>query len=421
MNEEFLHYIWQYALYDSADLVTTCGKSIEVVFAGRYNRDAGPDFLEARLNIDGVLWVGHVEIHINASDWTVHKHHKDPAYNPVILHVVNKANIQIMNSLGVLILGTELKIQAKFFSRYQDLISELRPIPCGMRWQNLSAVKVESAIVAMGIERMESRMKGLGIILKDNRGGWRELFLQIISRGFGFGKNQHSMEVLGKAINPIWVEKHYANLFQLESIFFGQAGMIPERHNNPYLNALSTEYNYLSRKYNMIQPLGLRWKYLRMRPGNFPPVRLAQLCSFLHEKQNIIDQCLDIGSSEDFNKIDINTSGYWKSHYDMDKEFAGKVPEMGESSKLLLMINIFLPLKSFYSRSKGDSDAIEFWLDQLERLPPENNRVTRQWEEIGFRIPNAFYSQSFLFIYRNYCVEKKCLACKIGQLILGRK
>lgn len=419
MKEEFLHYIWRYALYDSSLMLTTCGKSIEVIFAGQYNRDAGPDFLEAKLLIDNMLWVGHVEIHINSSDWLNHNHHLDPAYNPVILHVVTNANVDILNSAGVAIPTMELKIQEQFYNSYQELIAELRPIPCGYKWQNLSPVKVENAIVAMGIERIETRMNSLGIILNDNRGGWRELFLQTLCRGFGFGKNQHSMEALGKTINPVWVEKHNNNLFQLESIFFGQAGMLKEKPGNSYLSALLTEYKYLSRKYNMIQPLGLRWKYLRMRPGNFPPVRIAQLCSFLSGKENLIDQCLDIARSDELKKIDIKPSFYWKTHYDFDKVISGFMPEMGADSKLLLMINVFLPLNGFFNHSNGESDAIESWLDQLEKLPPENNNVTRQWEEIGFRIPNAFYSQSFLFIFRNYCIEKRCLECRIGQLIFG--
>ncbi len=414
-----MHYIWRYALYNSSDLVTTSGKTIQVISPGNYNRDAGPDFLEAKLMIDNILWVGHVEIHINSRDWEYHKHQFDPAYDPVILHVVYTADKQVRNSAGIDIPTAELKINPGFFSRYQQLLAELKPIPCGQRWQDISPVKVENAIVSMGVERMEERMKSLSIKLRENRGGWKELFLQTICRGFGFGKNHHPMEILGRSVNPGWVERHYANLFQLESMFFGQSGMLPERHSDPYLAAMRTEYNYLCRKYNMIQPLGLRWKYLRMRPGNFPPIRLAQLCSFLSVGQNLVDRSLEIACSTELKELEIQTSAYWKSHYDIGKKSSGIVPNIGESSKLLLMINVFLPLNGFFNDRNGVSDAIESWLDQLEKLPAEDNRVIRQWEEIGFRIPNAFYSQSFFFIYRNYCTQKKCIACKIGQLILG--
>ncbi len=414
-----MHYIWRYALYDSSDLFTTCGKIISVINPGQYNRDAGPDFLEAKLMIDKVLWVGHVEIHVNSRDWEYHKHQLDPAYDPVVLHVVYTADKQVRNSVGTLIPTVELKINPDFFARYQQLLAELKPIPCGLRWQDLSPVKVENAVVAMGVERMEKRMEGFYMKLKENRGAWKELFLQTICRGFGFGKNHHPMEILGKSINPIWLEKHYANLFQLESLFFGQSGLLPEQHSDAYLAALRTEYNYLKRKYNMNPPLGIRWKYLRMRPGNFPAVRLAQLCSFIHEEHNLIDRSLEIAASSKLNEIEIHTSSYWKSHYDIDKKSSRMVPDMGDSSKLLLMINVFLPLNGFFNDRNGASNAIESWLEQLEQLPAENNRVTRQWQDIGFRIPNAFYSQSFFYIYRDYCVAKKCLACKIGQLILG--
>ncbi len=156
-----------------------------------------------------------------------------------------------------------------------------------------------------------------------------------------------------------------------------------------------------------------------MRPGNFPPLRIAQLCSFFHEKNGIIDESLEIAKTGDLKKISIHPSSYWQTHYDIGKESSASVPLMGESSKLLLMINCFFPLSGFYNSQKGDKEAIESWLDQLEGLPAENNSVTRRWEKIGFNIPNAFYSQAFFYIYRNFCVEKKCLACKLGQLILG--
>lgn len=419
MKEEFLHYIWRYSLYDSSKLISTCGKPVKVVFPGRYNHDAGPDFLESRLYIDNVLWVGHVEIHVNAGDWYSHGHQDDPAYDPVILHVVNNPNKEVENSMGVKIPALALNISSEYYEQYKSLMSELNPIPCGSRWRDFSPVKVESAIVSMGISRMEERIESLSLSLAENRGGMKELFLQTISRGFGFGKNQNPMELLGKSIKPLWLEKHKGNLFQLESIFLGQSGFIPERNKDPYLAATRSEYNYLKQKYNMVQPLGLRWKYLRMRPGNFPPLRIAQLCSFLIEKNNIIDESLKISKTCNPDDIPISPSSYWQTHYDIGKETSGLVPTMGKSSKFLLMINCFFPLSSFYNFQKGDKEAFESWLDQLERLPPENNSVTRRWEEIGFHIPNAFYSQAFLFIYRNYCVEKKCLACKLGQLILG--
>jgi len=419
MSEEFLHYIWKYGLYSSSDLLTTCGKRIKVVNPGHYNMDAGPDFLEAKLVIDNVIWVGHVEIHVYASDWYHHKHQLDPAYDPVILHAVKHSDRQVSNSAGLFIPTTELKFKPEFYSRYQQLLTELNPIPCGSKWQDLSPVKVENAIIAMGIERLEERMKGLAVKLKENRGGWKELFLQTICRGFGFGKNQHPMETLGRSIKPLWVEKHHSNLFQLESIFFGQAGLLPERSRDQYLTALHTEYNYLKRKYNMIQPVGLGWKYLRMRPGNFPTLRIAQLCSFLHNKQDLVERSLNIVSLPAISGIEVRPSSYWQNHFDMGKKSPAIIPPMGESSKLLLMINVFLPLNGFYNFQKGEKDAIEAWLDQLEKLPAENNRVIRQWKELGFRVPNAFYSQSFFYIYRSYCTKKKCLVCRIGQLILG--
>jgi len=270
MNEEFLHYLWKYGLYKTSELLTTGGNAIKVISPGQHNQDAGPDFLEAKLIIDNVTWVGHVEIHVKASDWNNHKHQLDPAYDPVVLHVVKTADKMVSTSAGFTVPTTVIEFNPEFYSRYKDLLAELHPIPCGTKWQDLSPVKVENAIVTMGVEGLEARKKYLEKRLKENRGGWKELFLQIICRGFGFGKNQHPMETLAQSINPIWVQKHNTNLFQLESMFFGQAGFIPDRNRDVYSKALQTEYKYLGRKYNMLKPVGLRWKYLRMRPGNFP-------------------------------------------------------------------------------------------------------------------------------------------------------
>jgi hypothetical protein len=420
MKEEFLHYIWQYGLYDSKALQTTCGKAVEVLYPGRYNADAGPDFLEARLLIDKVLWIGHVEIHIRSNDWRHHGHQDDPAYDTVILHAVFEYNEEVRNSYGSIIPALLLKFNMEYFTKYLELVNEIRAIPCGTRWQDHSPVKIENAIISMGVGRMQWRMEKMSSILHENKGGMKELFIQVLSRGFGFGKNQEPMEILGRSISPVWLEKHISNLFQLESIFFGQAGFIPEIKSDTYISALRTEYAYLGRKYNMIQPAGLRWKFLRMRPGNFPAIRLAQLSSFLHEKKDFIDDILQIASIGTTDNIETHTSSYWRNHYAPGKKAASAIPEMGENSRLLIMINAILPLSAFFNKYNRMDDRLESWLEKLENLPPEENNVCRKWEESGFRIPNAFYSQSFLHIYREFCVKRKCLNCRIGHILIGK-
>jgi len=419
MKEEFLHYVWRYGLYNSGSLKTTGGKNLEVIFPGRYNPDAGPDFLEARLLIDKVMWIGHVEVHIRASDWKKHGHQDDPAYDPVVLHVVYDHNCEVKNSHGIAIPAVEIKFKSGYLEKYQALMSEISPIPCGVRWQDHSPVKIENAIISMGIGRMQRRMELFHNQLDENRGGMKQLFIQVISRGFGFGKNQYPMELVGKSIKPIWLEKHNSNLFQLESIFFGQAGFIPERSRDTYLSALRTEYSYLSGKYNMIMPIGLRWKYLRMRPGNFPAVRLAQLSSFFHEKDDVVQFIRDLASDGNPDGIETRTSSYWKTHYDAGKKSSAEIRDMGSNSKLLIMINVVLPLTAFFDEYTRTTDNFEPWLEKLENLPPENNYVCRKWEDIGFMIPNAFYSQAFLHIYRDYCAERNCLNCKIGHILIS--
>lgn len=420
MTEDFLHYIWRYGLYRHESLRTDSGLAVQVLRAGDYNGDSGPDFLNARIRIGSALWVGHVEIHLLASDWFVHQHHEDRAYDQVILHVVKKNDRQAVTSNGLSLPTLSLLFPDKYFENYQKMVQALVPIPCGTNWKNLPVIQVENAISAMGVERMEERYKWLSKKLKDCKGGWRDLYLQVFFRAFGFGKNQENFDMLAQSIPAFLIDKHRHNLFQLESLLFGQAGLIPENDKSPYVLALKNEYRFLKNKHHLEKPQEIHWKHMRTRPINQPVSRLAQLAAWLHHSGDFFQVLLDSGFSPEKFPKESYVSTYWKHHHDFGGAGEDPVPGMGVVAHQLLYINALFPLNAFYQQRHEIQQSITRWMEALELLDPERNQIIDKWKEAGFRVPNAFYSQAFIHIYKSYCLARKCLHCRLGQLILQK-
>jgi len=418
MTEDFLHYIWRYGLFRQNSLQTEEGIPVSIVRPGLYNRDSGPDFLNARIRIGSSLWVGHVEIHIRSSDWFHHKHHNDEAYDQVVLHVVFNNDRPVSTTKGSSIPTVCLDIPSKYYQNYQTMVNTIAPLPCGENWKNLPTTQVENAIIGMGVERMEVRFDWLKAKLASNKGGWKDLFMQVFFRAYGFGKNQDNFDYLAQSISYSLIEKHRHNLFQLESLFFGQSGLIPERDSDPYPRALKTEYNFLRNKYKLKVNPSIVWKHMKTRPANQPIPRLAQLAAWFHQSDEFFQLILKNGLNSDLLSMDSFVSSYWKAHYGFGQISSDPVPLLGESAIQLLHINAVFPLNALYQHQHESGSSINKWLEVLEQFPPENNYVMRIWKDAGFRIPNAFYSQAFLFMYKNYCVGRKCLSCRLGQLIL---
>ncbi len=418
MTEDFLHYIWRYGLFRQHSLQTAEGYPVSIQRPGMYNRDAGPDFQNARIQIGNSLWVGHVEIHIKSSDWYHHKHDSDIAYDQVILHVVYTNDKPVKTTQGFLIPTVCLDIQDKYFRNYQNLVNTISPLPCGENWKSLSVLHVENAIAGMGVERMERRYKWLSDKLASNKGGWRDLFLQVFFRAYGFGKNQDNFDFLAQSLPYTLIDKHRHNLFQLESLVFGQAGLIPERDPDPYPKALKAEFDYLKNKYNLSINPNIFWRHMRTRPANQPIPRLAQLAAWLHQSDDFFQLILKAGLDSNQFSMDSFVSSYWKTHTNFGVSSQDPLPLLGESAINLLYINAIFPLNAFYESQHESSTSIGQWVEALEQFPPENNYVMKIWKNAGFRIPNAFYSQAFLFMYKNYCVNRKCLNCRLGQIVL---
>ncbi|MBT3242803.1 MAG: DUF2851 family protein [Bacteroidetes bacterium] len=418
MTEEFLHYIWRYGLYRQKSLSTSEGFDVTVIKAGWLNRDSGPDFLNARIRIGKAEWIGHVEIHLKASDWYQHQHQHDPHYDQVILHVVYQLDKAVYTTGGSIIPAIELEVDECYFDTYMAMVNNISPIPCGSAWKSIPTIHVETALVAMGVNRLQSKIESMSAGLEENRGGWKNLSLRVLFRGFGFGKNHENFEILARSIDHQILEKNLENLFQLECLLFGQAGMIPEQNPDPYALAISKEYAYMREKYHLKKPTDYNWNRKRTRPGNQPAVRIAQLAAWLYNRHDYFELLLSPGSQSSGLNFDATISSYWSRHIDFGRKAKKPNTSIGHIANGLLQINVVLPFTAFYRQQHGEEEAIRDWLEQLEQIPPEDNSILRNWKEAGFRIPNAFYSQTFLYLYKEFCVNRRCLQCSLGRLTI---
>ena len=417
MQEDFLQYLWKYGLFPADKLYTMQKQRVEVLSPGQLNTDSGPDFLMARVRIGGTVWAGHVEIHVKASDWYRHNHQADPAYEPVVLHVVYEADCAVKRMAGEEIPMVVLPVKPSYLDNYHRILSTLSPVPCESSWKRLPSAEVENWICSMGIERMQAKSAEVFARLDRNRGGWSETWLQILFRSFGFGINQETFESLGRSVPMAAIRSAEGNPLRMEALLFGQADLIPVRHPDNYSGVLMAEYRFVRNKFNLVTLKNPGWKFLRMRPANFPTIRIAQLASYLAVNPGRPGD-EPSGAAPAFN---FRVSEYWQEHYDFGKKWESGTATFGPSTINLLMINAVLPFQACFANRGGDAGAWEKWMSNLEKLPPEENRITRLWNGYGYRVPNAFYSQSFLHLYHAYCAGRNCLNCRIGQaLIMGR-
>jgi len=420
MNELLLHYVWRYGLFAQKSLFTIDGDSINIYSPGTYSSDTGPDFKNARIGIGTTIWVGHVEIHINSSDWYLHKHQIDPAYDLVILHVVYNHDKEVFTDYGAKIPVFVLELDLKVRNNYEGIMKVIHPIPCGEKWRQCSSMSIEHAIVNHGVERIEELSARFERYLAEAKGGWVDLFQRVIFRTFGFGKHHENLDELSQSLSSKIIYKHSANLFQIEGLLFGQAGLIPAVPIDVYSRALTSEYAYLATKYFLEIRTGIHWTSKRTRPKNSASLRLAQLASFITEVRDLFDFVLDCKSEKELLSLDFFVSSYWRKHYDFGRKSSVPIELLGNESKQLLFLNGALPLRMFYARQHGNPEAYQEWVEILDKLKPETNRIVSIWKNLGYDIPNAFYSQAFLYTYKKYCIPRNCLACRIGQVILQR-
>ncbi|WP_075590513.1 DUF2851 family protein [Labilibacter marinus] len=422
MHEEFLQYIWQQKLYQQQYLVTECGMAIEVIHPGEINTNAGPDFFNAKIKIDDTLWAGNVEVHEKASDWEVHHHQKDKAYDNVILHVVEEVKGETYNSVGAQIPTLKIKYSSELHSKYLELKESADWLRCNNHLGEISSFEMSLWLQRMLVERLEFRMQDVQRILKLTTGNWDETFYRLLFRSFGFGVNGQTFEYLAQSI-PLKVLLKYCDNKQLiEALLYGQAGLLKEGEVDTYQQSLQKDYIFLKNKHQLKSIDSHLWKFLRLRPSNFPTIRLAQLCSLMVLLKGVFGNLINETDLRAINKkLDVDVSSYWEEHFVFGKK-SGKVSKkLGSNSKKLIIINTIIPYLFSYGKITGDQRFESRAFNWLSQLKAEKNSIVDKWKSHEISLNNAGDSQALIYLSNNYCKPKKCLRCRVGHKVLAIK
>lgn len=415
MREEFLYYIWENRLIDK-DLKTAEGEAVDVVATGYRNTDSGPDFLEAKIQIGDKLWAGHVELHVKSSDWKRHGHQNDKAYKNVILHVVYENDTQV-NDIPTL----ELKghFDATLFAQYQKLISSKNWIPCEKSISQIPVFTRLAWLDRMAVERLESKSEIVTKILEANQFDWEDALYKLLMRYFGLKVNNEAFEYLANILPFKTLLKHADNLVQVEAMLMGCAGFLEADFTEEYPMLLKREFAVMRAKFNLLTIPAERWKFMRMRPSNFPTIRLAQMAQLIHKNGCLFSKIKAAKDTDEVKALfDVEASEYWKTHYRFDVPAASKPKHLGDATADVLMINAVAPLLFCYGKLHKDESVCETALQFLEDTDAEDNTIIRHFASCGLKAENAMQSQALLHLVNIYCKRKRCLECRLGHILL---
>lgn len=420
--EQLLHYVWKHKIFPLKELKTTTGQQVEVIDTGLANTDAGPDFFNAKLKLDGVLWIGNIEIHERSSDWFKHGHHADTGYNSVILHIASEIDTEISRSNGERIPQIQLICPEAVRTNYKELLETDSYPPCYRIIPSLPPFTAHSWMTALQMERFEQKATLLNERLKRCQGNWEDAFFITLARNFGFGLNGDAFETWAHRLPFRAVDKHRNDLFQIEAIFFGQAGILEDSDGDGYYLRLKKEYTYLQHKFELIPMDASLWRFLRLRPANFPHIRIAQLACLYHRAYGLLSRIMETETLQGVRDIlKGGTSEYWLTHYTFGGSSPSRPKTLSNTSLDLLIINTVVTFLYAYGLHKGNRVLCARAGSFLEELKAENNYITRMWEQCGMKASNAADSQALIQLKKDYCDKKKCLYCRIGYEYLKRK
>ncbi len=420
--EDFLHFIWQYRLYGAQNLYTTIGEDIKVLQHGNLNKNAGPDFSNAKLIINNTTWAGNVEIHIKASDWLLHQHQNDNAYENVILHVVYEADQEIYRKDGTPIPTLVLKglFDLKLLDKYEHLITSVNNFPCEKQIAEVDEFIINQFLSRVLVERLADKSNEVYQKLNELNGNWDETFYHFIAKNFGFKVNAIPMEMLAQSLPQHLFGKHKDNPLQIEALIFGQAGFLRQTFKDKYPQELKREYQFLQKKYNL-KPIDISlWKFMRMRPQNFPTLRLAQFAALIVNSNHLFSKIVTLkdyhNSAQLFQNLPVNP--FWEKHYHFNKKAENVGLQLGRRSIDNILINTLSLFLFAYGKYMDQQNFKTRAFHLLENLSSENNAIIQHFKVAGVNVNTAFNSQALLQLKKYYCNEKKCLNCAIGIKIL---
>jgi hypothetical protein len=423
MKEDFINYIWSNKLYDFNGLsVSGTGEKIKLIEAGSRNTDSGPDFFNARIKIGNTIWAGNVEIHVKSSDWLTHNHHKDEAYDNIILHVVHTDDKPVFRKNGERIPTVELrdKIDMKILDRYNSFIKSKAWIACENQIASIDRFTVFAWLEALCIERLEEKAVSISEKLKINKQDFSEIFYRQLGRNFGFNTNSEAFELLTKSVPFTLLGKHIDRVDQLEALFFGQAGLLKSPLKDNYPQSLYGEYLFLQEKYNLKPVEAKLWKFMRMRPSNFPTIRISQFVHLLHSTSGLLNKILEHNNlNELYDLFDVQANAYWHDHSYFDRPSKPKSTRLGQASVDILLINTIIPFTFIYGKIFNEEHIQDKALLWYEQIKPEKNKITNKFTSLGLIIDNAKHSQAVIHLKKNYCDKKRCLGCRFGHVLIS--
>lgn len=420
-KEDFLHYIWQTKHFDNRDLYTTCKKRLRIRRFGLLNRNAGPDFLDAQVEIEGNLWFGHIEIHVRSSDWNVHKHNLNPGFQNVVLHVVYEEDSPIYLGDGSKLPCLSLKgrISKKAVARYRTLKSTSAWVPCAPLIHTVPKTLFDVVKTSFLAERLERRSADLSCELSLIKNDFNELIYRRLAWAMGLVPNAEAFKALAAKLPFKLISRHKADLLQVEALLFGQAGLLPKRSEEPYVKALISEFAFLKTKYGLSPMPPVRWKFSRMQPAAFPTVRIAQLAAMVHGTTRLDELVFNIDESNPYSIFRFPVSSFWHTHYHFRSTSNRSSPKnMGKAKMDVILINSVVPLLFAYGNWKGEEPFKQKAIELLHQLAPEKNRIINKWKKLGISPDNAADTQSLLELKKTKCDQFGCLRCPVGHHLI---
>jgi len=423
-SENFLYFIWQFRLFNTNELYCIGGEKLQVINPGLLNKNAGPDFSEAKLIIDNTTWVGNVEIHTLSSDWILHGHENDKCYESVILHVVYEQDKPIYRKNGVLVPVLVLKglFKEELLHNYNALMLSLNQFPCARQIGAVDKICIESMMSRLIVERFEEKSKAVLQKLDKHKGDWDETFYNFIAMNFGFKVNSIPFELLADSLPQQILAKNKDNDLAVEALLFGQAGFLEPDLDDEYPNRLKTEYAFLQKKYGLIPIDKSIWKFLRMRPQSFPTIRLAQFSALIIKSNHLFSKILEIDDLPMMYQLfdDLPVNEYWLTHFHFNKSTRRVNVQPGKKSVQNIFINTVCVFLFAYGKYTDQPHFMERAFDFLDHIPAEENIIITNYLDYGVKADNAFMSQALLQLNKYYCTQKKCLNCGIGIKILKK-
>ena len=425
MQEDFLHYLWKLKKFDFGKAKTTNNSNLSILDVGSHNHNSGPDFFNAKIEIDNQLWAGNVEIHIKSSDWYLHRHEKDPNYDNVILHVVWEDDSEVFRKDNSVIPTLEIKnlVHSDSLNKYRSLLQNgtKKWINCEKDFHLFDNFTMDNWLERVYFERLEKKSIRIREMLKATGNNWEEVLFKLLFRNFGLKVNGDAFESVANSIDFKVIQKLAKSTFKIEALFFGQAGLLIESLDQAYFISLKSEYEFLRQKFDLVNSSVIQPQYFRLRPDNFPTIRLSQLAQLYSDLPHLFSEVINCNSKEEIYRLfSSNTSEFWDTHYTFKKDHKSRKKKLTQNLIDLLIINTIVPFKYCYLKETGDKDTSEA-LEIIQQIQPEKNSTVENFKGLRKKAAtNAYHSQALLQLKNEYCDKNACLQCGLGvKLIQG--